>query len=151
MATPSVKRTPTTESLVELEKEKRAVYRTAVGKLQYMCLERADIRYSVKETARKTTCPTDSDQMNVKRIARHLMGVSNAKCLIDINTFPQFVTVYSDSDRGGQHVTQWRSATLSAWSRTQPRESICVPSTSSEDFLERQLDERIGFRSCWRW
>ena len=79
-----------------------------------MCLERADIRYSVKETARKTTCPTDSDKMNVKRIARHLMGVSNAKCLIGINTFPQFVTVYTDSDRARQHVTQWRSATLSA-------------------------------------
>ena len=26
--------------------------------------------------------------------------------------------------------------------------SICITSTSSKDFLERQLDERIGFRSC---
>ena len=33
VATPSVKRTPTTESLVELENKKRAVYRTAVRKL----------------------------------------------------------------------------------------------------------------------
>ena len=32
VSTPSVKRTPTTESLVKLENEKRAVYRTAVGK-----------------------------------------------------------------------------------------------------------------------
>ena len=31
--TPSVKRTPTTESLVELEGERRAMYRTVVGKL----------------------------------------------------------------------------------------------------------------------
>ena len=30
--TPSVKRTPTTESLVELEGERRAMYRTVVGK-----------------------------------------------------------------------------------------------------------------------
>ena len=37
---PSVKRTPTTGSLVELENEKRAVYKTAVGKLLYMCQER---------------------------------------------------------------------------------------------------------------
>ena len=29
-------------------------------------------------------------------------------------------------------------------------ENFCVTSTSSEDFLQRQLDERIGFRSCWR-
>ena len=61
VSTPSVKRTPSTESLVELENEKRAVQRTAVGKLLYMCQERADIMYSVKETARKITCPTESD------------------------------------------------------------------------------------------
>ena len=50
--------------------EKRAVCRTAVGKLLYMCQERADIMYSLKETARKITCPTESDEMNLKRIAR---------------------------------------------------------------------------------
>ena len=50
--TPSVKRTPTTESLVELESERRAMYRTVVGKLLNMCQERADVMYSVKETAR---------------------------------------------------------------------------------------------------
>ena len=49
VATPSVKRTPTTESLVELENERRAVDRTAMGKRLYMCQERADIMYSVKE------------------------------------------------------------------------------------------------------
>ena len=37
--TPSVQRTPTTESLVELEGERRAMYRTVVGKLLYMCQE----------------------------------------------------------------------------------------------------------------
>ena len=35
------------------------------------------------------------------------------------------------------------------WSR-HIRESICVTS-SSKDFHQGQLDERIGFRSCWRW
>ena len=40
----------------ELENEKRAVFRTAVEKLLYMCQERADIMYSVKETARKIYC-----------------------------------------------------------------------------------------------
>ena len=57
VSTPSVKRTAKTESLVELESERRAVYRTAVGKLLYMCQERTDIMYSVKETARKIMCP----------------------------------------------------------------------------------------------
>ena len=131
--TPSVKRTPTTDSLVELENEKRAVHRTAVGKLLYMCQKRANIMYSVKETARKIISPTERDEMNVKRIARCLKGVPNAKCLIDINTFPQFVSVYTDSGWARKHrtckntsggVTQRGSATLSAWSRTQQSASL---------------------------
>ena len=96
VSTPSVKRTPTTESLVELKNEKRAVYRTAVGKLLYMWQERADIMYSVKETARKNTCPTESDKRNVKRIARYPNGVPSAKCSIEINRFLPFVNVYPD-------------------------------------------------------
>ena len=60
MTTPSVKRTPTTESLVELKSERPAMYGTVVGQLLYMCQERADVMYSVKETARKIACPTES-------------------------------------------------------------------------------------------
>ena len=70
MSTPSTKRTPTTESQIELENEKRAVCRTAVGKRLCMFQGRADITHSVKETARKIMCPTESDEMNVKRMAR---------------------------------------------------------------------------------
>ena len=80
--TPCVKRTPTTESLVELEGEGRAMYRTVVGKRLYMCQERADVMYSVKETARKITCPTESDEMNLNRIVRYLKGAPSAKSLI---------------------------------------------------------------------
>ena len=68
VTTPSVKSTPTTESLVELESERRAMYRKVLGKLLYMCQERADVMYSMKETARIITCPTESDEMNLKRI-----------------------------------------------------------------------------------
>ena len=67
-------------------------------KLLYMCQERADIMYSVKETARKIICPTESDEMNVKRIVRYLKGVPSAKCLIEIVTTPKFVNVYTHSD-----------------------------------------------------
>ena len=76
---------PTTESLVELDNKKQA--RTAVGKVLYMCQERADITSSVQETARMITSATESDEMNVKRIAKYLTGVLNAKCLIEINTY----------------------------------------------------------------
>ena len=39
--------------------------------------------YSVKETARKITCPTESDEMNLNRIVRYPKGVPSAKCLIE--------------------------------------------------------------------
>ena len=78
-----VKRTPTTGSLVELEGERRAMYKTVVGKLLCMCQERADVLYSVKETARKITCPTESDETNLKRIVRYLRGAPSAKSLIE--------------------------------------------------------------------
>ena len=131
--TPSVKRTPTTESLVELEGERRTMYRTVVGKLLYMCQERTDIMYSVKDTARKITCPTESDEINLKRIVRYLKGAPSAKSFIEIITPSKFVNVYTDSDWAGQATTckstsggvvQWRNATLTAWSRTQRTVSL---------------------------
>ena len=131
--TPSVKRTPTTESLVELEGGRRAMNRTVVGKWLYMCQERADVMYSVKETARKITCPTESDEMNLKRIVRYLKGAPSAKSLIEIITLSKFVNVFTDSDWAGQATTckstsggvvQWGNATLTAWSRTQQTVSL---------------------------
>ena len=60
----------------------------------------------MKETTRKIMCPTESDEMNVNRIARYLKGVPIATCLIEINRFPPFVNVYTDSDWAGQHQTR---------------------------------------------
>ena len=131
--TPSVKRTPTTESLVELEGERRAMYRTVVGKLLNMCQERADVVYSVKETSRKTTCPTESNEMNLKRTVRYLKSAPSAKSLIEIITPSKFVNVCTDSDWARQATTckstsdgvvQWGNATLTAWSRTQQTVSL---------------------------
>ena len=111
VSTPSVKRTPTTESLVELETERRAVCSTAVGKLLYMCQERADIMYSVKETARKIMCPTESDEMNMKR-----------KCT-------QTATGQDNTKRARAPAVESRR-TLSAWSRTQ--QSVSLSSAEAE-------------------
>ena len=129
--TPSVKRTPTTESLFELEGERQAMYRTVVGKLLYMCQERANVLYSVKETARKITCPTESDKMNLKLIERYLKGAPSGKRLIEIITLSKFVNVYTDSHWAAQATTcistgggvlHWGDATLTALSRTQQTE-----------------------------
>ena len=95
--------------------------------------------YSVKETARKITCPTESDEMNLKRIVRYLKGAPSAKSLIEIITPSKFVNVFSDSDWAGQATTckstsggvvQWGNATLTAWSRTQ--QTISLSSAEAE-------------------
>ena len=119
VVTPSVKRTPTTESLVELVNETRAVHRTTVENVLHMCQERADIMYSVKETARKISSPTESDEMNVKRVLRFL----SAKCLIEIVRHPKFVNVYTDSDWASQPST-CKSTSGGAGSRTQQTVSL---------------------------
>ena len=88
--------------------------------------------YSVKETARKFTCPTESDEMNLKRIVRYLKGAPSTKSLIEIITHPKFVNVYTAIGQGKQQrakstcggVVQWRNATLTAWSRTQQTVSL---------------------------
>ena len=69
--------------------------------------------YSVKETPRKITCPTESDEMNLKRIVRYLKGAPS-------DWAGQATTCKSTS--GG--VVQWGNATLTAWSRTQQTVSL---------------------------
>ena len=151
-----------------MEHGKRAVCKTIVGTLLYMCQERADILYSEMETARKVTCPTENDEMNVKRIARYLKGVPNAKCLIEINTIPLFVNGYTDSDWARQQqtctstsggVTQWRSATLSAWSRTRESVSLssaqaelyALPVVIAEGMATTHLSNKQGYESTKAW
>ena len=63
-----------------------------------MCQERVDNMYSVMETARKITCPVESDEMNLKRIQRYLKDASGARSLIEIIIFAKFLNVYTDSD-----------------------------------------------------
>ena len=64
-----------------------------MGNVINVCQERTDVMYSVKETARKITCPTESDEMNLKRIVRYLKGAPSAKSLIEIITPSKFVTL----------------------------------------------------------
>ena len=114
--------------------------------------------YSVKETARKITCPTESDEVNLKRIVRHLKGAPSAKSLIEIFTV---LNVYTDSDWAGQAstckstsggVVQWGNATLTAWSRTQQTVSLssaeaelCALTTGvAEGMVTKHLLQELG-------
>ena len=143
--TPSVKRTPTTESLVELEGERRAMYRTVLGKLLYTCQERADAMYSVKETARKNM--SNRERRDVSAAYREIPERRSECKEPDRNQYTSEVrervhrqrlgrpsnNVQDVCDWAGQPMTckstsggvvQWRNATLTAWSRTQQTVSL---------------------------
>ena len=83
MTTPSVKRTATTESLVELESERRAVHRTVVCKI-VVHVPRASTHHVEREGNSKKdhVSPLRGDEINEKRIARYPKGVPSAKCSI---------------------------------------------------------------------
>ena len=117
---------------------------------------------SVKETARKNTCPTESDEMNLKRIVRCLKGAPSAKSLIEIITPSKFVNVFSDSDWARQATTckstsggvvQWGNATLTAWSRTQ--QTVSLSSAEAEliirpdDWSCRRNGDETSFARNW--
>ena len=99
------------------------MYRTDVGKLLYMYVPGACSHHAQRQGKRKErSLVPQSDEMNVKRIARYLK-VPNEKCVIEINRLPPFVNVHPHSDQAGQRqtskstragATQWRSTTRSA-------------------------------------
>ena len=122
-----------------LGKERQTVFFTAVNPLNKKHKDPYDIDLTAPRLAwykqkawkrhsvlgRYTTCSTERIAVLSNKIGRN-HPFRHAPILL----YPE-----------GFHDGNWRN---------QIRESICVTSTSSEDFLYRQLDERIGFRSCWR-
>jgi hypothetical protein len=54
--------------------ERHRLYRNLVGKLQWLCSERLEIKFCVKELARSLTRPTYLDMRKAKRVGRYLMG-----------------------------------------------------------------------------
>ena len=91
--------------------------------------------YSVEETARKNTCPTESDDMNLKRIVRYLKGVPSAKCLIEIVTPPKFVNVYTDSDWASQATTcKSTSGGIVQWEKRNTHSMVTNTSNNQPEF-----------------
>ena len=93
-----------------------------------------------KETARKITCPTESDEMNLKRMATYLKGAPSARAwLKSRQRIGQGQATTCKSTSGG--VVQWGNETLTAWPRTQQNSKF-------EFFWSRII--RLDNWSCWR-
>ena len=91
---------------VPLNKEERAQYRRAVGKLQWMTYTTPDLSYATKELARDLQSPTQHSQQKLKRLLRYLKGTQNYKMMIRTIVPPQHnaaidLNIYVDADWAG--------------------------------------------------
>eukprot|EP00971_Amphidinium_carterae_P283385 5625998-Amphidinium_carterae.1 len=104
-------------------------YRGGAALLNYIAQDRLDLSFAAKEAARAMACPTEADEVRVKRAIRFLKGHPR---LVSLYRWGQgedaVLKGYTDSDWGGCRRTRrstsggvlmWGSSCISHWSRTQ--------------------------------
>ena len=95
-----------------LNPTEHSLYRVGVGKLQWLCPIRDDLRYACKELARGLSAPTRADMTKLKHLLRYLQGTKDYVCRLRPshtlsgydNTFE--LDVYVDSDWAGCRTTR---------------------------------------------
>jgi histone deacetylase 1/2 len=75
-------------------------YRSTVGALQYLCLTRPDIAFSVNRVCQFLATPTDVHWSAVKRILRYVKGTINLGLQIQRSSSTE-LSVYTDADWAG--------------------------------------------------
>ena len=109
--------------------EAKSNYQTQAARANYLCLDRADIGFAVKEAMRKLSAPTQRDLVALKRIGRFLVGRPRVVSEFRYGAACGTLTVEGDSDHAGcvrtrkstsGGVVRWGSNTLKWWSKTQP-------------------------------
>ena len=120
-----------------LDSEQASVYRTCVGKLLYLSLDRQDIAFATKELARGLKAPTKRQWTRLKRLARYVRGTVGAEIFISSQGDPGDIQVYSDSDFAGCKKTRKSTTGIIAFAGGSPvmgaSRSQAVVSTSSAE------------------
>ena len=120
-----------------LPPDQAGLFRTCVGKLLYLSLDRQDIAYPTKELARGLKEPTRVHWTKLKRLARFIHGTSEAEVFISKDGSPENLQVYSDSDFGGCKDTRKSTTGIIAFAGGSPvmgaSRSQAVIATSSAE------------------
>ena len=90
----------------ELSKGEATQYRAVAARLNYLSLDRPDIRHAVTVACAAMSRPTGRDWTALKRIGRFLKGKPRAAALYAWQKTPGCVTAYSDSDWAGDKATR---------------------------------------------
>ena len=86
---------------VLLPAKEATAYRRAAARINYMTLDRIDLAFASKETARGMAVPKNGDVVNLKRTLRYLKGTPDFAFYFEFQDFPNIVQGYSDSDWAG--------------------------------------------------
>lgn len=91
-----------------VDAERHRIYRTAVGKLLWLCPIRPDLAYAVKELARHVGAPTEEDWLRLRHAVKYLKGTEDYVYKLEprsstpsSSTSPLLLEVYADSDWAG--------------------------------------------------
>jgi len=101
-ATPIIEEKWDPEDLHECEREEAKLYRSCVGVLLYLVLDRGDLAYVVKELSRYLATPIWGAYRQLKRCARYLKGTQDFCTFMPCpRFFPSTMRGWSDSNWAG--------------------------------------------------
>jgi hypothetical protein len=86
--------------------EDATTYRAVAARLNYLSLDRPDIRYATTRACSAMSQPTAKDWTALKRIGRYLKGKPRAGVLYKWQRRPAVMRVYTDSDWAGDKATR---------------------------------------------
>ena len=78
-----------------------AAFRSALGSVMCVALDRPEILYSTKTVASFMQSPTKSAMVKLKRLVRYLVGFPQAEWAYSKQVVPKYLDVYGDSDWAG--------------------------------------------------
>jgi hypothetical protein len=113
VSTPGLKAAVSPLDGPELDAEQAAQYKSLAMRAVYLSLDRPDIQFSTKETARAMTRPTVSAWEALKRIARYLLMHPRLIWVYERQDPKKFVDGRCDSDWAGCKITRKSSSSLS--------------------------------------
>ena len=100
LSTPGIKQ-PKSADTTLLDDKDREIYRSNVMRLAYLAQDRIELPFSSKELARNMQAPTRFDMEQLKRAVRFLIGTPRLVQRFAMQSVPEKVTSYSDTDHAG--------------------------------------------------
>ena len=139
----------------KLDKQRALQYRANVARCNYMCQDRSDVQFQVKELCRAMSDPSEADWLMLKRLARYLVGRSRVVVQFAYQGKHDIVDAWTDTDYAGCGVSRKSTSggvimlgkhMIKSWSSTQA--NIALSSGEAEYYrLVRGASVAIGIKS----